>query len=119
MPAMQPGDGVRSRRDWLADGACRNEDPELFFPLTAQGPAAKQIMAAKAVCGRCLVRLDCLRYALEDRHSYGIWGGTSEEERRALRRSRSRARRALTPGDPRRDPAAPAAGRHARARRPA
>ena len=61
---------------------------------------------------------DCLRYALEDRHSYGIWGGTSEEERLALRRSRARARRALSPGDHRGDPAAPIADGHARLAEP-
>jgi WhiB family redox-sensing transcriptional regulator len=69
------------REEWLDAGACRSEDPELFFPITASGPSARQIAAAKAVCQRCSVRSECLHYALESRQSYGVWGGTSEEER--------------------------------------
>ena len=69
------------REEWLDAGACRSEDPELFFPITASGPSAQQIAAAKAVCQRCGVRSECLHYALESRQSYGVWGGTSEEER--------------------------------------
>jgi len=96
-PAAQPADGVlRRHRDWLAHGACRDEDPELFFPITSGGPSARQILAAKAVCARCPVRSDCLRYALDDPHSYGVWGGTTDEERSGMRRARARARRSLT-----------------------
>ncbi len=69
------------REEWLDAGACRTEDPELFFPITASGPSARQIEAAKAVCHRCGVRDQCLHYALESHQSYGVWGGTSEEER--------------------------------------
>ena len=82
MPGTQ---GTKSkavhREEWLDAGACRSEDPELFFPITASGPSARQIAAAKAVCQRCGVRSECLHYALESRQSYGVWGGTSEEER--------------------------------------
>jgi WhiB family redox-sensing transcriptional regulator len=96
-PATQPANGaLRRRRDWLADGACRDEDPELFFPITSQGPAIDQTLAAKAVCARCTVRPECLRCALEDTHSYGVWGGTTEEERKRMRRARARAQRSLT-----------------------
>jgi WhiB family transcriptional regulator, redox-sensing transcriptional regulator len=66
--------------DWMSQGACRAEDPELFFPIAATGPASRQIRAAKAVCGRCAVRAPCLAYALETRPD-GIWGGTTTEER--------------------------------------
>jgi WhiB family redox-sensing transcriptional regulator len=69
------------REEWLDAGACRTEDPELFFPITASGPSARQIDAAKAVCHRCGVQDQCLHYALESHQSYGVWGGTSEEER--------------------------------------
>lgn len=69
------------REEWLDAGACRTEDPELFFPITASGPSARQIDAAKAVCHRCGVQDQCLHYALENHQSYGVWGGTSEEER--------------------------------------
>ena len=69
------------REQWLDGGACRDEDPELFFPITSSGPAAQQIAAAKAVCQRCGVQRECLHYALESHQSHGVWGGTSEEER--------------------------------------
>jgi WhiB family transcriptional regulator, redox-sensing transcriptional regulator len=71
---------------WMPRGACRGEDPELFFPITAIGPALAQILAAKTVCFRCAVRAACLSYALATRQS-GIWGGTTQEERDAIQRS--------------------------------
>jgi WhiB family redox-sensing transcriptional regulator len=82
--------GARSL-SWMSRGACRQEpDPELFFPVAAvTGPAARQVEAAKAVCGRCAVRTHCLSYALEAMPE-GIWGGTTPEERRAARRRASR-----------------------------
>jgi WhiB family transcriptional regulator, redox-sensing transcriptional regulator len=61
-------------------GACRGEDPELFFPIAAAGPALSQVSSAKAVCGRCPVQPNCLSYALITRPD-GIWGGTTREER--------------------------------------
>jgi WhiB family transcriptional regulator, redox-sensing transcriptional regulator len=70
--------------DWMSRGACLGEDPELFFPIAATGSALRQISAAKRVCQRCTVRASCLTYALETRQS-GIWGGTTTEERFAMR----------------------------------
>ncbi|HBW20187.1 MAG TPA: WhiB family transcriptional regulator [Actinobacteria bacterium] len=69
----------------MPQGACRGEDPELFFPVTAAGPALAQVFAAKAVCFRCAVRAACLSYALVTGQA-GIWGGTTQEERHAMRR---------------------------------
>ncbi len=66
---------------WMARGACRSEDPELFFPIAAVGPALAQVSSAKAVCGRCPVQASCLSYALITQQD-GIWGGTTPEERR-------------------------------------
>ncbi|GAB3493447.1 WhiB family transcriptional regulator [Amycolatopsis cihanbeyliensis] len=77
--------------DWRHRAACRDEDPELFFPVSDVGPAAAQAAQAKAVCARCPVRALCLRYALDNGLDYGIYGGTTERERRDLVR---RARRA-------------------------
>lgn len=71
---------------WMPRGACQGVDPELFFPITAAGPALAQVIAAKAVCFRCAVRAACLSYALATRQA-GIWGGTTQEERHAMRRS--------------------------------
>jgi WhiB family transcriptional regulator, redox-sensing transcriptional regulator len=76
--------------DWRADAACRDEDPELFFPLGDTGPALMQIQDAKAVCRSCAVVSDCLTWAMESGQDSGIWGGMSETERRALRRRSAR-----------------------------
>ncbi|CAM5292684.1 MULTISPECIES: WhiB family transcriptional regulator [Streptomyces] len=72
--------------DWRAMSACRREDPELFFPIGDTGPCAVQIEQAKAVCRDCAVVTPCLRWALETREAHGIWGATTETERRRLRR---------------------------------
>lgn len=80
--------------DWRHHAACLTEDPELFFPIGDTGPALQQIEAAKNVCHRCEVMDTCLRYTLENGIDAGVWGGRSEDERRALRRRATRARRA-------------------------
>jgi WhiB family redox-sensing transcriptional regulator len=77
--------------DWRHVAACRDEDPELFFPVGNTGPALVQIEQAKAVCRRCAATEPCLSWALESGQEAGVWGGLSEDERRALRRTRARA----------------------------
>jgi WhiB family redox-sensing transcriptional regulator len=72
--------------NWREHAACRHEDPELFFPVGTSGPAAMQTEQAKAVCRTCPVREQCLQWALETGQSIGVWGGTSETERRTLKR---------------------------------
>jgi WhiB family redox-sensing transcriptional regulator len=72
--------------DWRHRAACRGEDPELFFPVSELGPGARQTDDAKAVCARCPVRAQCLEYALDNGLDHGIFGGTTEAERRMLRR---------------------------------
>jgi len=62
----------------------------VFGLVGTSGPAASQIAAAKAVCQRCDVRLACLEWAMATGQDAGVWGGLSEEERRALRRARQR-----------------------------
>jgi WhiB family transcriptional regulator, redox-sensing transcriptional regulator len=66
---------------WRRRAACRNKDPEIFFPIGLAGPALAQIAQAKATCVRCPVRAACLRFAVRTRQAYGIWGGLTEEER--------------------------------------
>lgn len=72
---------------WWSLAACRQEDPELFFPVSQIGPARTQEAVAKAVCASCGVRQQCLDYALAIDELHGIWGGTGEDERRRLRAS--------------------------------
>jgi len=83
-----------SHMDWRHKAACLTEDPELFFPIGNTGPALVQIEEAKAVCRRCDVADACLRWAIESGQDSGVWGGMSEDERRALKRRTARARRA-------------------------
>lgn len=73
---------------WQHDAACRDEDPDLFSPHDKDTRAIAQ---AKAVCAVCPVRAECLAAALAggDR---GIWGGTTEEERREMKTRRVLAR---------------------------
>ena len=73
---------------WMSRGARRGEDPELFFPIAAAGPALAQVHSAKVVCGRCPVQPSCLSYALVTGQADGIWGGTTREERWPARRPR-------------------------------
>ncbi|MFH9661109.1 WhiB family transcriptional regulator [Streptomyces sp. NPDC017248] len=79
--------------NWRDHAECRTEDPDLFFPIGTTGPAQVQTQQAKAVCGRCPVREQCLGWALDSGQIIGVWGGTTELERQALRRrARSRQR---------------------------
>lgn len=78
--------------DWRNRAACLDEHPELFFPRGTTGPALYQIEEAKKVCRRCDVRDQCLSWALETGQDHGIWGGMSEDERRALKRRYNRAK---------------------------
>jgi WhiB family redox-sensing transcriptional regulator len=66
---------------WQGEALCAQTDPEAFFP--EKGGSTRE---AKRVCGRCLVRNDCLDYALAHDERFGIWGGLSERERRRLKR---------------------------------
>jgi len=78
--------------DWRHRAACLTEDPELFFPIGSSGPALAQVEVAKRICMRCDVREQCLAWALENGQDHGVWGGLSEDERRALKRRQARHR---------------------------
>jgi WhiB family redox-sensing transcriptional regulator len=77
--------------DWRHRAVCRGEDPELFFPVGTAGSALLQVAEAKDVCRRCPVAAECLAWALEA-GVIGVWGGTTEDERRALKRRTARTR---------------------------
>ncbi|NMH96866.1 WhiB family transcriptional regulator [Pseudonocardia acidicola] len=79
--------------DWRQKGACRDKDPELFFPVGTSGPALAQLAEAKAVCTRCPVADRCLDWALTTGEDAGVWGGLSEHERRALQRQQRKIAR--------------------------
>lgn len=76
--------------DWMAAGNCADKPPSLFFPSDGVG-----VEVAKRVCVDCPVRTQCLEYALENRIDHGVWGGTSERERRRILKARAEARVAV------------------------
>ena len=71
---------------WQRYANCLGGDPDLFFP--ERGGSTRE---AKEVCRGCVVREECLQYALDNSEKFGIWGGLSERERRRLRRGRNGA----------------------------
>lgn len=69
--------------EWHDQANCLGVDPDLFFP--ERGASTRE---AKEVCRGCVVRVDCLEFALQNGEKFGIWGGLSERERRRIRRQR-------------------------------
>jgi WhiB family transcriptional regulator, redox-sensing transcriptional regulator len=82
---------VYVRPDWHADANCRGLDPELFFPERGEISSA-----AKDVCHRCDVQVECLTFALNSGEHFGIWGGMSERQRRRIRSTKPAPGRKLT-----------------------
>jgi len=72
-------------QDWAAQAACREQSPDKLFVRGAEQNKAKQ------VCGACAVRTECLAEALDNQIEWGVWGGMTERERRALLRRRPNA----------------------------
>lgn len=70
------------QRSWRVDALCRDTDPDELFVRGADQNRAK------LVCMGCPVRTECLAEALDNRIGFGIWGGMTERERRALLRRR-------------------------------
>jgi WhiB family transcriptional regulator, redox-sensing transcriptional regulator len=78
--------------NWRDVAACRDADPDLFFPISTAGPALGQIEQAKQVCRRCPARIQCLAWALDHWVADGVWGGTTGDERRVIQiRSRRKS----------------------------
>ena len=81
---------LSAERAWQDQANCLDVDPDLFFP--ERGASTRE---AKEVCKGCIVREDCLEYALANGEKFGIWGGLSERERRKLRRQRAQSVRTI------------------------
>jgi WhiB family redox-sensing transcriptional regulator len=69
--------------NWNNEAACGDTDPDLLF---VQGAAQNRV---KIICAGCNVRTECLAVALDNQIEYGVWGGMTERERRALLRRRN------------------------------
>ena len=83
--------------DWRDDAACRDADPELFFPDGDIRSARAQVKTAKLICRGCPVSAACLNWALASGQQAGIWGGLTEDDRKRLAR---RGRLVLLTVDP-------------------
>lgn len=81
--ALRP---IASSWEWQFSAACKDLPSETFFhPDGERGPSRKnRIKNAKTICGQCPVIQECLKHALDVQEPFGIWGGTSEEERSDL-----------------------------------
>jgi WhiB family transcriptional regulator, redox-sensing transcriptional regulator len=72
---------------WQIKAACRGPESRVFFPPTwpeRRDERDARESRAKAICNDCAVRVACLDYALQIREPHGIWGGLTENERRAV-----------------------------------
>jgi WhiB family transcriptional regulator, redox-sensing transcriptional regulator len=78
-PARSETDAVGALPTWMAEGLCRDLDPDVFFPSTGAG-----VVTAQKICRRCPVAEQCLDYALAQRIEFGVWGGISERGRRRI-----------------------------------
>lgn len=72
---------ITDERPWAAFAACRDRDPDAFFPANEVGERE-----AVRICNGCPVRIECLEFALEANIKFGVWGGLTEKQRLALRR---------------------------------
>ena len=68
---------------WQDKAECKNYPPAIFYPEDSVG-----VDAARQICMMCEVQADCLEYALENKELFGVWGGTSERERRRILKQR-------------------------------
>lgn len=65
----------------LDDGDCVNTDPALFFP---ERGSTDDVLEAQKICTGCQVRIECLRFAVLNTERRGVWGQTSEDDRRRM-----------------------------------
>lgn len=94
-PKVKPTINIKAMETswvWQTQGACRDMDSNMFYYEDQErGPAKeKRIADAKAICAGCVVKEECLEFALTINERYGIWGGLTEEERQSVKRRRQR-----------------------------
>ncbi len=83
--------------DWRLVAACAHMDTLIFFPIGEGTAVAQQVGLAKAICASCPAQSQCLEFAIATIQNDGIWGGTTEDERRLIKRARrAAARRSAT-----------------------
>jgi WhiB family redox-sensing transcriptional regulator len=74
---------------WRFQARCRTVDPDVFFALDNEhyGPRQRREQAAKRICGTCPAVAHCRTHAEQAHERYGVWGGTSEHDRRKAHRT--------------------------------
>lgn len=72
---------------WMEDALCAQTDPDIFYPEKGGSTAP-----ATSICRGCGVRAQCLEYAIRNDIRHGIWGGTSDNDRKRISRERKFAR---------------------------
>lgn len=85
IPAEPAPDSSTPDTTWLARAKCADRHGDKFFPVGTSGPALDETEQAKAVCRGCPVKAECLSWALATGMDHGVWGGMSEDERRAYK----------------------------------
>lgn len=85
------GYGKQSAQDlgWMEDALCAQTDPDIFYPEKGGSTAP-----ATSVCSSCPVKSECLEYAVTNDIRHGIWGGTSDNDRKRIARERKASRSA-------------------------
>ncbi len=80
--------------EWQYKGLCREADPEIFFHPEGErgGTRRRRDEAAKAICARCPVIMECRTHALSVQEPYGVWGGLTEDERHEILLARRKPR---------------------------
>lgn len=91
-PTLPPGHPRDLGGPWHSEAACRSDEAGLFFAPSKEPTAARlsREEAAKRVCGRCPVMLECREHALLQPEPYGVWGGMTAAERRVVLARRRR-----------------------------
>lgn len=88
-------DGLNTHRpsrhlqyEWMTAALCAEIGHQPFYPEREQPNGRADHRPALTICARCPVQLDCLRHALEHDERYGVWGGTTEDQRAQMRKLR-------------------------------
>lgn len=85
-PSLKP----KLEENWQDGANCLGVDPDIFFP-----ERGASVVEAKKVCRGCVVKEQCLEFALQNSEKFGIWGGLSERQRRTIRHQRSQSARSV------------------------